>query len=476
MSVGTSAASPRVDYGRRRWGILATVLIGSLVGTMGNSMANVALPSIMDHYGIGLNVGVWVVTIYVLLFSTLMPVFGRLGDMFGYKRIYLLGMVGLVIASAMAVAAPTIGWMIFWRAIAGVCNAPTLPAIMAIIAEVFPPEQRGGALGFWATANGAGHGFGPVISGLLVQYFGWEAVFWFNAALSLAGVVLIWMIVPTDHKHSRERFDLVGAVTLTVATVLVMFNLNEGLAGALSPAMTALLWLGCAALFAFFIISQLRLRQPFVNLRLFTNSGFGVVTFVSSAQLFCLFGMQLLLPLFLINVQGRTSGNAGLLIAPLAVSLAFISPAAGRLSDRIGSRLTCLVGMGTVGVVGLALSLWTAETSPWVIVAALTVLGVGMGMTQSPTANAVTLVIDKTQLGVALGIFNMLRFVSGTLGATIFGAVLERGGTSALPAFRLDFWLLAGVAGVAALLALKMPTAVRQMRAGGTMNAAATGD
>jgi len=476
MSVGTNAAKPRVDYGNRRWGILATVLIGSLVGTFGNSMANVALPSIMDHYGIGLNVGVWVVTIYVLLFSTLMPVFGRLGDMFGYKRIYLLGMITLVFSSAMAVVAPTIGWMIFWRAVAGISNAPTLPAIMAIIAEVFPPEQRGGALGFWATANGAGHGFGPVISGLLVQYFGWEAVFWFNAALSLAGVVFIWLVVPTDHKHSRERFDYVGAVTLTVATVLVMFNLNEGLAGTFSAGVTILLWLGCAALFAFFIVSQLRAQQPFVNLRLFANSGFGVVTFVSAAQLFCLFGMQLLLPLFLINVQGRTSGNAGLLIAPLAVSLAVISPLAGRLSDRIGSRLTCLVGMGTVGLIGLGFALWTPTTPAWVIMGGLTLLGVGMGMTQSPTANAVTLVIDKTQLGVALGIFNMLRFVSGTLGATIFGAVLERGGTSSLPAFRLDYWLLAAVAVTAALLALKMPTAVRQARLGGQVNAPATGD
>jgi DHA2 family multidrug resistance protein len=476
MSLRPSAANQTIDYGNRRWGILATVLIGSLVGTFGNSMSNVALPSIMQHYGIGLDVGVWVVTIYVLLFSTLMPVFGRLGDMFGYKRLYLLAMSGLVIAFSLSAVAPNIGWLVFWRAVAGLCNAPTLPAILAIIAEVFPPEQRGGALGFWATANGAGHGFGPVISGLLVQHFGWQAVFWFNAGLTLLGVVLIWLVVPKDHKHTRERFDLVGAVTLTVAMIMVMFNLNEGLQGTYTAAVTTMLWVGCAGLFAFFIVSQLRARHPFVNLRLFANSGFGVVTFVSAAQLFCLFGMQLLLPLFLINVQGRTSGNAGLLIAPLAVSLAFISPAAGRLSDRIGSRLTCLVGMGLVGLIGLGLSLWTAGTSQWIIVSMLTLLGIGMGMTQSPTANAVTLVIDKTQLGVALGIFNMLRFVSGTLGATIFGAVLERGGTSALPAFRLDFVLFAAVAGAAALLALRMPTAPRRVMAGAPVNAPVAGD
>lgn len=472
----SSPTQQRIDYGNRRWAILATVLTGSLVGTFGNSMSNVALPSIMEHYGIGLNVGVWIVTIYILLFSTLMPVFGRLGDMFGYKRIYLFGMIGLVASSALGAVAPSIGWMIFWRAVAGLCNAPTLPAIMAIIAEVFPPEQRGGALGFWATANGAGHGFGPVISGLLVQYFGWQSVFWFNAGLTLLGVVLIWLVVPTDHKHTRERFDLAGAATLTAAMIMIMFNLSEGLQGTFSPAATAALWLACAGLFAFFIVSQLRASQPFVNLRLFANSGYGVVTFVSAAQLFCLFGLQLLLPQFLINVQGRTSGNAGLLIAPLAVSLAFISPAAGRLSDKIGSRFTCLVGMGTVALIGLGFSLWTADTSPWLIAGMLTLLGTGMGMTQSPTANAVTLVIDKTQLGVALGIFNMLRFVSGTLGATIFGAVLERGGTSALPAFRADFWLLAAVAGLAALLALKMPTAPRRLVNSGVVNVPVAGD
>jgi MFS family permease len=174
--------------------------------------------------------------------------------------------------------------------------------------------------------------------------------------------------------------------------------------------------------------------------------------------------MQLLLPLFLIQVQGRTSGNAGLVIGPLAVSLALISPLAGRMSDRIGSRNTCLVGMAAVALAGLSLAGWTAQTATWVIVATHIVLGSGMGLVQSPTANAVTLVVGRERLGVALGIFNMLRFVSGTLGATLFGAILERGGLAAdgLRAFRIDFYLLAAVAAVAAVLALKMPAAPRR--------------
>lgn len=456
----------RDSFAKRRWWILATVLIGSLVGTFGNSMANVALPSIMDHYGVGISVGVWVVTLYVLLFSTLMPVFGRLGDMYGYKRIYLIGMAGGVVASALTALSPSIGWMILFRALAGVFNGPTLPAIMAIIAQVFPPEERGWALGFWATTNGAGHGFGPVISGLLVQYLGWPSVFWFNAALTLAGAVLIFLVVPGDAKRSKESFDPIGALTLTLAMIMVMFNLQQGLKSLYPPAVNAALWIVCAGLFAVFLISQTRIRQPFVDLKLFANAGYGIVTFVSSAQLFCLFGMQLLLPLFLINVQGRASGNAGLVIAPLATALALVSPAAGRLSDKLGSRVTCLIGMGVVALAGLALSFWTTQTATWIMVVTLIILGAGMGMTQSPTANAVTLVVGKERLGVALGIFNMLRFVAGTLGATLFGAVLDRGGNGAngLGAFRLDFYIFTGVAAVAALLALRMPSAPRMAR------------
>ncbi len=424
-------------------------------------MMNVALPSIMEHYHVGLNLGVWVVSIYVLLFSTLMPVCGRLGDMFGYKRIYLIGMGGVALWSALAVFAPSIGWLILFRALAGIFNAPTLPAVMGIIAEVFPPNERGGAMGFWATVNGAGHGFGPVISGLLVQHFGWPAVFWFNAGLTLLGVVMIAAFVPSDAKHGQERFDLIGAATLTLTTILFMFNLTQGLEQDYGLAVNLLLWGGCAVLLIVFFLSQSRLSQPFVDLKLFTQEGYGVTTFVSSAQLFCLFGMQLLLPLFLIGVQGRTSGQAGLLIAPLAVTLAIASPGAGRLSDLVGSRLTCLIGMGIVALAGVGLTFWWEGTANWHIVLTLVILGFGMGLTQSPTANAVTLVVGREKLGVALGIFNMLRFVSGTLGATVFGVILGRGLAGdfggSLTAFRLAFYLFIGVAAVAALLSLRLP-------------------
>jgi EmrB/QacA subfamily drug resistance transporter len=448
----------------KRWWILATILVGTLVGTFGNSMANVALPSIMKQYNISLATGVWIVTIYVLLFSTLMPVFGRLGDMFGYRRMYTLAMSGLAVSMALSAVAPSVGWMIAFRALAGICNAPILPSIMGIITEVFPEDERGGAMGFWATANATGHGLGPVLSGLLVQYLGWPAVFWSIAGLTLVGLVMIFLFVPADGKHARGSFDLIGASTLTLAMILFMFNLTQGLSQNYSLAVNLALWIGFAMLFGIFLFSQPRIRQPFVDLKLFAQRGYGVVTFVSGAQLFCLFGMQLLLPQFLRNVQGQTFAQTGLLIAPLALALAVASPGAGRLSDIVGSRFTCMIGMGIVALGGIGLLFWAADTPNWAIVLTLIILGFGMGLTQSPTANAVTLVVGKEKLGVALGIFNMLRFVSGTLGTTIFGIILARGGEAAsgLPAFRIDFYLFIAVAACATLLAVKMPTSSRR--------------
>jgi MFS family permease len=346
-----------------------------------------------------------------------------------------------------------------------VANAPTLPAIMAIIAEVFPSEQRGAALGFWALANGSGHSLGPVISGFLVQYQGWPSIFWFNGTLTAIGAVMIFFIVPSDHRRAREKFDYVGAFTLTATMILLMFNISQSLNRQFPPWLTSALWAGLLVLFGIFLYTQTHRAQPFLDLKLFRNLGFSITTFVSAAQLFCWFGLNVLLPLFFLNVQSHTPSQTGLLMLWLAVSLAVLSPLAGRVSDKVGSRVTCLIGMSIVAAGGLWLSTWSAATPAWLAAVTLVILGCGMGLIQSPSANAVTLVVGQAGLGVALGIFNMLRFMSGSLGQTIFGAVLDQhGGPAAgVSAYRLDFYILAIVAAVAAVLALRMPVAARAL-------------
>jgi EmrB/QacA subfamily drug resistance transporter len=441
-----------------RWWILATVLIGSLVGTLGNSMANVALPAIMDHFAIGISSAAWVITIYILLVAVLMPIFGHLGDIHGYKRIYLTGLSLLVLSSALAALAPSFPFLVLFRALQGIGNATTLPSVMAIITNVFPTQERGRAMGFWATVNGAGHGLGPVLSGFLTQYFGWPVIFLLNGAITLVGVLLIWRLVPSDSKRATHRFDFPGSVTMTLAALILMFKLTQGAKLGWSSLFSLALWVVFAGFLVAFLLIETRASSPFVDLRLFPNRPYAAATAIIAAQFFCLFGMQLLLPLFLMRVQGHTSGQAGLLIFPLATTAALVAPLAGRFTDSCGSKLSCFLGMGVVALAGVGLTFWRETTSPWQAVVSLVVLGLGMGLTQSPVAAAVTFVVAKERLGVALGIFNMFRFISGTLGATIFGIILQSASSpSSLRAFRLDFYRLIAVASVAALLALNLP-------------------
>jgi EmrB/QacA subfamily drug resistance transporter len=441
-----------------RWLILAAVLTGTLVGTFGSSLVNVALPAIMDHFAVEISIATWVITIHIFLVAVLMPLFGHLGDMYGYKRIYVAGLSLLALSSALAALSPSFPSLVFFRALQGIGNATSLPSVMAIITHVFPVQERGRAMGFWAAANGIGHGLGPVLGGFLTQYFGWPAIFLFNGILTLIGVLLIWRLVPPDSKRATHRFDFPGAVTMTLAALILTFNLTQGAKLGWSSPLELALWVVFAGSLVAFLFIETRASSPFVDLHLFTNRPYAAAAAVIAAQFFCLFGMQLLLPLFLMRVQGYTSGQAGLLIFPLATTAALIAPLAGRFADSCGSKLSCFLGMGVVTLAGVSLTFWRTITSPWQIGISLVVLGLGMGLVQSPVAAAVTFVVAKEQLGVALGIFNMFRFISGSLGTTIFGIILQSAfSPSNLGAFRLDFYLLIAVASVAALLSLHLP-------------------
>lgn len=444
----------------RRWWIVGAVLIGTWVGTLGNSMMSVALPSMMEQYAVGVNLGVWVVSVYVLLVAVLMPIFGWLGDRYGYRRILVLGLAGQAVFSVGSALAPSFGVLILFRALQGICNATTLPSVMGVISEVFPGGERGGAMGVWAAVNGAAHGLGPVISGYLVQVFHWPATFWLLAATAAAGVVLVYAWVPSDRKHEERPFDLLGAGALTLAMLTLMFTLSRGSDLGWGSWISVGLWLTFAALMAAFVVAERRVATPFVELRLFANKLYTLIVAVSSAQFFCLMGLPILLSLYLIRFRGLPSGIAGWLIAPLASTLAVSSPLAGRIADRLGYRNAMVAGIAIVALGSGSLAFWQADTPPWLVVVTLIVIGLGMGFVQSPSATGVTLVVHKAELGVALGIFNMLRFISGTLAATVFGILLEAVSPSSadpMLAYHLSFYLLAAVAALGTLLAFSMP-------------------
>jgi EmrB/QacA subfamily drug resistance transporter len=441
-----------------RWWILGTLLIGTVTGTLGNSLVNVALPSIMGHFSVDVGTGIWAVTIYILLFAVTMPLFGRLGDMYGYKRTYLIGISVFAVSSLLTPLALNFPSLILLRAIQGIGNGPILPAIMAIVGTIFPPGERGRAMGAWALVNSASHAAGPPLSGLLTQYFGWQSIFLSYAPLCVLGVFLTWRLVPDDSKSERQPFDIIGAITLTLATLALMFTLRQGTYLGWTSLTSLALWGLVFGLLVVFFLTETKIQQPFVDLSLFSNRPYSAATTIAFVQAFCQFGLLFLIPLFLLEVQGYAVAQTGLILACLPVTMAVTAPIAGRLADRYGCRLLCLAGMGVVAISGLGLSLLESVTPSWYVVACLVSTGIGMGMIQAPAPAAISLVVPAERLGVALGIFNLLRFVGGTLGPTIFALVLQTSGTELMPgSFRMDFYLVAVMAVLAILVGLRVP-------------------
>jgi MFS family permease len=301
-----------------------------------------------------------------------------------------------------------------------------------------------------------------------VQSFGWHSVFWFCALTSLLSFPLAFWLVPSDRRSDSRRFDVAGAATLTLSMFSLMFMLTQGRNLPLPSAAKALLWAMVPALLALFVYIENRTREPFIELRLFTGRSYSALALIIAAQNFCLFGLQVLMSLYLIELRGLATGLAGLVIAPMASTLALFSPLGGRAADRLGYRTTIIAGMSVAVLAVWSMTLWTETTPFWLIAVTLAITGLGMGFTQSPTSAGVTLVVRQSEVGVAMGLFTMLRFVSGTLGTVISVLILDRamaaGGHPVQP-FHTIFYVLTGAAALAVALAVALPRAARTAEA-----------
>ena len=445
---------------RLRWVILGALLIGTATGTLGNSLVNIALPAIMDHFAVGVGTAIWAVSIYVLLFAVTMPLFGRLGDMYGYKRAYLIGMGVFAAGSLLAPFAQTFPSLIVLRAVQGLGNGPILPAIMAVVGTLFPPGERGRAMGAWALVNSAFHALGPPMGGFLTQYFGWQSIFFSYVPLCVVALVLVWRLMPDDRKSQRQPFDVIGAVTLTAATLMLMFNLRQGASLGWTSPVSIALWAVCVLLVAAFLVTERRVPQPFVDLELFKNKAFTAASTIAFIQTLSQFGLLFLVPLFLINIQGYKAVQTGLILSSLPITMAIAAPLAGRLADRYGCRLLCLSGMALLAVAGIALSTLGPATPSWYTIACLSLAGVAMGMVQAPAPAAISLAVQPHRLGIAMGLFNLLRFLGGTLGPVVFALVLLASGPASTPAaFRADFSLVTITAIIAVMVGIFVPGA-----------------
>jgi EmrB/QacA subfamily drug resistance transporter len=415
-------ATQTIDYSRK-WYVMAAVSMGTLLATIDGSIVNVALPTLVRQLNTDFAAVQWVVLAYLLTLATLLPSIGRLADMIGKKQIYMLGFVIFTVGSFMCGLASTVHLLIAFRVIQAVGATMILALGSAIVTESFPASERGRALGFTGTMVSIGIVIGPTLGGLLIDLFSWHWIFFVNIPVGIVGVLMIMRFVPDIKPKGRQQFDFLGAITLFLCLMALLFALTWGQSVGFGDIRVLGLFLMGVFLLGLFIVVEKRAQQPMIDLTLFRNLEFstslatGYLTFVAVA------GTLILMPFYLENVLGYNTRQVGLLIAVLPVAMGVIAPIAGATSDRFGTRKITVIGLVVLLAGYAALSTLSVQTGALAFALLFLPVGLGMGIFQSPNNSAIMGAASQDKLGIVSGMLALNRTLGQTTGIAIIGTI-----------------------------------------------------
>jgi EmrB/QacA subfamily drug resistance transporter len=406
--------------------VLLAAILGTSVVTVDSTVVNVALPAIQEDLGGGLAGQQWTSNAYLLTLGSLLLIGGSLGDIFGERRVFALGVAGFGVTSLLCALAPTIEMLVAARALQGVAGAVLTPAALAVIVTTFPPDERGKAVGAWTAWAGIGSVLGPVIGGQLVDQASWRWIFAINIPLVVVTIVLILRVVPAGRGRDPEaRVDVVGAILCALGLAGMTFGLIEQpLRGWDDPLIVGAL-AGGAALFAGFLVWESHTRRPMLPLGLFRRRNFAIGNFETFVMYGGLGVLFFLLVLFLQQVAGYSALEAGTSSLPVTVVMFSLSMRFGMLADRHGPRF--FMGVGPlVTAAGLALFMRLDENVDYLtdLLPALLVFSLGLSMTVAPLTATVLADADEQNAGVASGVNNAIARVAGLVAIASVGAVV----------------------------------------------------
>ncbi|MDQ3874898.1 MAG: MFS transporter, partial [Actinomycetota bacterium] len=385
----------------------------------------VALPSIERDLDIGISELEWVVNGYALTFAVLMLTGGKLADLAGRRRIFMAGLVIFTLSSLACGLATSAHMLIGARVIQGAGSALMNPATPSIITATFPPRQRGAAIGIWAGVSAMALAIGPLVGGVLTEQISWNWIFFINVPVGVVGVVVARLVIDESRATSHEqRLDLPGLLTSAVA----LFALTYGLIEANNYGWTSLrilsLFAAAVVFLAIFVVLELRQRIPMLDLSLFRNPTFVGANATMMLVALAMFGVFFFVSLFLQNILGYSATETGATFLPMTLLIILIAPAAGRVSDRVGSRWLMGAGMTLVGGSLLVFSTLDSGSSFWHILPGLLIGGVGMALAMTPTTAAAMGSVPVDKAGVGSAVLNSSRQIGGSLGIAIMGAIV----------------------------------------------------
>ncbi|HUU64278.1 MAG TPA: MFS transporter [Dehalococcoidia bacterium] len=407
-----------------KWLVLAAVMLGSFMGPLDASIVNTVLPAITQYFHTDVSIAQWVPTVYLLTISCLILFYGRLGDIFGYRRIFLYGLAGFTVTSLLCGLSQSIWMLIAFRALQGLSAGMIMAVGMAIITSAFPPTERGKALGIYAISIAAALGLGPTIGGAVAEHLSWRYVFIINVPIGVVALLWCYRVIPQGVTKPGQHLDWYGVLAAFVFLLSLLLYTNRGQDwGWLSPASISLLMVALISGVAFIWLER-RVKQPMLNLALFRSRVFGFASLSALLNFVAIYAVVFLTPFYLTFVLHYSILKVGLVMAASPVATLFVAPAAGALSDRIGSRGLAFCGM-IICAVGLFLLSGLGATSSSIdVIWRLVICGVGGGMFQSPNNSAIMGSVPVIHLGVASGMLAAMRNVGMVLGIALAGAVL----------------------------------------------------
>jgi len=470
--VGLGARIAR--HPRRRWFALIVLAAGMWLSVLNISIVNIALPAMAADLGVDLTSINWVVTAFLITQATLLPIAGRAGDLFGRRRVFIAGTGILIAGSVLCAVSWNAASLIAFRILQAVGACAMAPTAYSYVGVLFSPRERGQATGVLIGAIG----FAPVVAlnvaGALLAVFGWRSVFWFSPVVGSAVLVGALLVLPRlEAQGGRRPFDLPGAALAAVGLFGTLIGLSKGEAWGWASSRTLLaLGIGVASLVAF-VGWEGRARDPLIDRALLRRRAIVTANTASGTAAAALFGVMILLPLYLARVLGYGPVAIGIAITPIALSFLVVSPIAGRLMGRVGANVLATLGylLATAGAVEMAFA--GLSQSYWPMLPGLFLFAGGLALAQSPATTVAISDVPPERLGVASSLPNISRYAGGALGTAVLGVIMhaaiptgaERATSLASVAVRRDIasgfrWALIAAAAflvIATAVAVRMP-------------------
>ncbi len=434
-----SSGKKRIGFHSEQWLVLITVMIGSFLGRLDGTIVNLAIPSIIKDFGITVSQASWVSTAYFIANAIFVPIFGKLGDLIGRKPLYLTGIIGFVVTSALAGLSFNFPSLVIFRILQAVFVSIDYPIALSIIAYTFTDKgQRAQAMGLWSAIFAMSAVFGPLLGGPLIDNFSWRSVFYINIPLGAIGIFMALRYIKESVKEVKgvKNFDILGSLLLGVSLGTMVLVLDQGQGWGWFSIRSVISYLVSTITLVWFIFVERSQKEPVVDLKFFKIPAFTASIITSFISFMGMIGGIFLIPIFAQNYLGYSVTKSGLLFIPMAIGLAIAAQIGARLSARIEPRFLTAAGMLWASLIFFSFTYIDIKWTVYDFAVRMFFFAFGLGIGLAPLTTATTSTVPIEEVGVASSVLALARNLSGAFGIAIFATILSNATTANLLALQ----------------------------------------